>query len=162
MSLTVYHGGTDIVQHPDCKRGRGKLDFGRGFYLTLMKDQAERWARQLEMRRNEPPVVNVYRLDKEKILKEYRCKILPAYDNEWLQFIIKCRTGYDSFIDYDYIEGGIADDRVIDSINLYLQGYLSVAETLGRLARYIPNNQICLLNQELTDKYLIYVRTEEL
>lgn len=31
---------------------------------------------------------------------------------------------------------------------------------LKRLSMHQPNNQICLLNQSLTDKYLIYDGTE--
>ena len=63
---------------------------------------------------------------------------------------------------YDYIEGGVANDRVIDTINLYMAGLMDSDTALRRLAIHRPNNQICLLNQELTDKYLIYERTEHI
>ena len=63
-------------------------------------------------------------------------------------------------VDYDYIEGGIANDRVIDTVNLYISGLMSSDVALKRLAMHRPNNQICLLNQSLTDKYLEYDGTE--
>jgi hypothetical protein len=63
---------------------------------------------------------------------------------------------------YDYIEGGIANDRVIDTINLYIQGLVDSATALQQLAFYKPNNQICLLNQELTDKYLCFYESERI
>ena len=161
MGTIVFHGATEVVEHPICSFGRLRLDFGRGFYITDIREQAERWAIRQSLDRGKPGLVNVYRLDKEACLREGRCKIFTAYDNEWLEFIVRCRKGYDPAVDYDYIEGGIANDRVIDSINLYLQGFYSKEDTLRRLSYHEPNNQICLLNQTLTDKYLHYDHTEQ-
>lgn len=42
--LTVYHGSTIQVDSPIAKAGRENLDFGQGFYVTDIKEQAERWA----------------------------------------------------------------------------------------------------------------------
>ena len=36
--MILYHGGTEAVMHPDCKAGRPDLDFGQGFYVTLLQD----------------------------------------------------------------------------------------------------------------------------
>ncbi len=159
MSIPVYHASTERVVLPICKYGREKLDFGRGFYITDVKEQAEEWANRMQDRRHKPGLVNVYYLDKESFLAQAKCKLFTAYDQEWLEFICSCRSGYDPSLQYDYIEGGIADDRVVDSVNLYLQGFISQEETLRRLAMHQPNNQICLLNQELTDKHLHYEHT---
>lgn len=35
---------------------------------------------------------------------------------------------------YDYIEGGIANDRVIDTVNLYISGLMSADVALARYA----------------------------
>jgi hypothetical protein len=40
MKITVYHGGTERVDVPICRLGRENLDFGRGFYVTDIKEQA--------------------------------------------------------------------------------------------------------------------------
>ena len=42
-----------------------------------------------------------------------------------------------------------------------MQGYYSEEQTLRRLSEHQPNNQICLRNQSLLDKYLYYERTEK-
>ena len=42
--ITVYHGGTEPIEHPLVSAGRPGLDFGQGFYVTAMRDQAELWA----------------------------------------------------------------------------------------------------------------------
>ena len=44
--MILYHGGTEAVMHPDCKMGRPDLDFGQGFYVTRLQDQAEGFARR--------------------------------------------------------------------------------------------------------------------
>ncbi|MDO4930132.1 MAG: DUF3990 domain-containing protein [Bacteroidales bacterium] len=160
MKIFVYHGGTDCVEKPLCHIGRPNLDFGQGFYLTEMKEQAISWAKFLAGRRERTPIVNIYQLDKSAILAEARCKIFKEYDEEWLNFIARSRKGLNPAADYDYIEGGIANDRVIDTINLYIAGLMSIEVALNRLAQHRPNNQICLLNQDLTDKFLIYERSE--
>ena len=41
--MRLYHGGLTIIETPDVAKGRQKVDFGRGFYLTDIKEQAIRW-----------------------------------------------------------------------------------------------------------------------
>lgn len=162
MKITVYHGATQIVEAPICKFGRKHLDFGQGFYLTDIKEQATQWARTIADKRGEKPLVNVYQLDRDAILSEGNCKIFTAYNQEWLDFIVGNRKGQNPAMEYDYVEGGIANDRVIDTIRLYMTGFYSAELTLQQLAYYKPNNQICILNQELLLKHLKYERTEEI
>lgn len=161
MNITVYHGATQIVDVPICNIGRPKLDFGQGFYVTDMKEQAIKWAMSLADKRKEAPVVNIYQLDKDSILAEARYKIFNAYDKEWLDFIVANRNGQNVAKDYDYIEGGIANDRVIDTVKLYMTGFYDADMALAQLAYHKPNNQICFLNQELLNKYLVYDGTEK-
>ena len=162
MKITVYHGATEIVDVPLCKLGRPRLDFGQGFYVTDLKEQAIKWAQTLADKRDEKPLLNIYQLDKDAILAEARSKIFTAYDKDWLDFIVGNRQGKNPAKDYDYVEGGIANDRVIDTIKLYIGGIMDEISTLRQLAFHKPNNQICLLNQELTNKYLEYVRTDSI
>ena len=44
--ILVYHGGTNVVEHPLCRFGRDNLDFGQGFYVTDLRQQAVGWARK--------------------------------------------------------------------------------------------------------------------
>ena len=158
--VIVYHGGCEVVEHPVCKFGRLNLDFGQGFYVTDMRKQAVDWAMQVADRRKMTPILNRYRLNRDAILKEVRCKVFVAYDREWLEFIVANRRGQNVANDDDYIEGGVANDRVIDTVNLYMSGLMDIDNALKRLSEHRPNNQMCLLNQEITDKYLIFDGTE--
>lgn len=160
MKQKVYHGTTDIVEKPICAFGRNNLDFGQGFYVTDIREQAVKWAILTAQKRKENPILNCYLLEKDSLMKEGRCKVFKAYDAEWLEFIAASRKGESPSANYDYIEGGIANDRVVDTVNLYISDLMSADVALARLAMHQPNNQICLLNQSLTDKYLEYVGTE--
>ena len=158
--IVVYHGGTEVVTNPICKLGRPNLDFGQGFYVTDLRNQALSWAMQMADNRKKAPVLNRYRLNREAILAEARCKVFTAYDEAWLEFIVASRRGLKVAENFDYIEGGVANDRVIDTVNLYMAGLMDIGTALARLSEHRPNNQMCLLNQETTDKYLAFDGTE--
>ena len=159
--IIVYHGATEAVAHPVCSYGRKNLDFGQGFYVTDIREQAIAWAKLVSDKRNGSPLLNRYFLYREAILLEARCKIFTAYDEDWLEFIVSSRQGKNVMNAYDYIEGGVVNDRVIDTVNLYMAGLMNLTTALLRLSAHRPNNQMCLLNQELTDKYLIFNGTED-
>ena len=158
--VIVYHGGTDIVEVPICTFGRKNLDFGQGFYVTDIRKQALEWAVLTADRRKREPVLNRYILKRDDILAAGCCKLFEAYDRDWLEFIVASRRGQAIADAYDYIEGGVANDRVVDTVNLYMLGLMDIDTALGRLSQHQPNNQMCLLSQEITDKYLIYDGTE--
>ena len=159
--IFVYHGGTDRIENPICKFGRSNLDFGQGFYVTDLLDQAITWGKSIASGRNKNVIINRYKLNREEILKNYNCKIFNSYDKEWLEFIVGNRTGINPAIEFDYVEGGVANDRVIDTINLYISGLMDLNTALGELSKHQPNNQICLLNQDIINKYLIFDGTEQ-
>ena len=158
--LIVYHGGTEKVESPVCKSGRRNLDFGQGFYVTDIRKKAADWATLVADRRKVAPIINRYSLDRDAILREAHCKVFTAYDKDWLQFIVASRRGEHIDDSYDYIEGGVANDRVVDTVNLYMAGLMDEDTALLRLSPRQPNNQMCILSQELIDKYLVFDGTE--
>ena len=160
--ITVYHGGTEKIEQPHCKLGRVNLDFGQGFYVTDLKEQAQTWANNMARSRKRIPVLNRYIMDRESIIRTYRCKIFTAYDKEWLEFIVANRQGLNEAQKYDYVEGGVANDRVVDTVNLYIAGLMEMETALSELSKHQPNNQMCILNQEIINKYFIFDGTENL
>lgn len=158
--LTVYHGGTLEIANPKVDAGRPNLDFGPGFYVTDIYTQAKDWAIKISRDREENPIVNVYHLRQKELLSNCRSLRFDAYDKFWLEFVTDSRLGKQPWVGYDYIEGGVADDRVVNTIRLYMTGYISAEEALNRLRYFKPNNQICLLNQEITNTYLSFVESE--
>lgn len=104
--MKLYHGGYTVIEHPDCLAGRENLDFGKGFYTTLIQEHAEQWARQAAFNRGRlKPILNVYEFDKEKAVSEYCYRFFPAYDEKWMDFIVSSRSGEKPWEGYDIIEG---------------------------------------------------------
>lgn len=152
-----------VVAKPNCSIGRDNLDFGRGFYLTAIQKQAEEWARRTTFDRgNGVPTVNIYEFDRTGAMTGAKYKIFQAYDEDWLEFIVSCRRGDSVWRHYDIIEGGVANDRVIDTVRLYIYGFVNKEYALGELSKHQPNNQICFISQEMLDKYLTLIETVQL
>lgn len=157
--LTVYHGGTDEITSPLVHVGRPNLDFGPGFYITELYIQAKEWAEQVADLRDASPIVSVYHLRQQDILACCKSKIFTAYDTDWLEFVTSNRLGKEAWKGLDYIEGGVANDRVINTVRLYMTGFISADEALRRLKYHKPTNQICILNQQLLDEHLTFVES---
>ena len=157
--MILYHGGTEVIESPVCKFGRPNLDFGQGFYLTDILEQAQSWASRQASDRKLNGVVNVYEFDYESAVNQYRYLHFETYNEEWLDFIVDSRKGKKPWVEYDIVEGGVANDRVIDTVELYSLGILSKQDALGRLSEHQPNNQICILNQDVVSKFLKFIKT---
>lgn len=159
--MNVFHGSTEIIRQPLANAGRRNLDFGTGFYVTDLREQAIFWANR-PVNNNRPHWLNTYKLDLEGILNSgYRYLSFDSYDFEWLEFVVANRRGEERWQAYDLIEGGIANDRVFNTIELYAAGLTPREEALEKLRYEKPNNQLCLLRQELIDGYLHFVSAEE-
>lgn len=160
--MTLYHGSYLSIPAPLAKAGRKNLDFGHGFYVTKLQKQAEDWARIIATRRgrNVIPVVNVYRFNRSKAEQDkIRFKVFDSYDLEWLNYVVDCRKGKDISSDYDLVEGGVANDNVIDTVEDYEKGIITAEQALGQLRYKKVNHQICILNQSVIDNYLVFVES---
>lgn len=159
--MIVFHGSTEIIRQPLANAGRRNLDFGTGFYVTDLREQAVFWANR-PVNNNRMHWLNVYELDMDGVLNSsYRYLRFSSYDFAWLEFVVGNRRGEERWQDYDLIEGGIANDRVFNTIELYAAGLTPREEALEKLRYEKPNNQLCLLRQELIDHYLHFITAEE-
>lgn len=160
--MKVYHGGTNIVEYPLVAAGRLQLDFGQGFYTTDIKEQAESWAMRMQQIREKPGIVNVYDFDIDKAKTNFHYHHFEHYDNEWLQFIIANRLGSKHVKRYDIIEGGVANDRVIDTVEAYMANMMTLDVALRELSKHQPNNQICITTQKAIYECLEYIESYNL
>lgn len=157
--MIVFHGSTVVIRQPLVAAGRQRLDFGQGFYVTDIKQQAESWAERMQRIREEAGIVNVYELDLEKVKENYRYFKFEYYDNAWLQFIVANRMGKMDVENYDVIEGGVANDRVIDTVEAYMANLMTLETALGELSKHKPNNQLCIAKQNVIDTCLVFVES---
>ena len=158
--MKVYHGSIQEIRFPLAKAGRPNLDFGCGFYVTDIRRQAEEWAERIGLRMVETPMLNIYELDMDLVRSKFRVLKFEDYNKEWLDFIVASRSGKTPWVDFDMVEGGVANDRVIDTIEAYMIGNITQEMALGELAKHRPNNQLCLINQALIDECLHFVSVE--
>ena len=157
--ITVFHGSIIEVSKPLVALGRPNLDFGHGFYVTDLREQAERWAMRIATRRMGQPLLNVYEFEVDTAMRDYRYVKFDAYDKAWLDFIVANRNGKMLWKDYDVVEGGVANDNVIDTVEDYMRGRMSAEAALVELSKHRPNNQFCILNQEIIDLHLRFVES---
>ena len=159
MSIILYHGSYVEVAAPDISFSRDNLDFGRGFYVTPSREQAFSWATRFK-RKNGQGVVSHYVVKEVSFLSQgTNVKTFETYSQEWLEFIISCRSGKDNSI-FDVVIGGITDDRVFDTIQLYLDGLIDQSAALQRLQYDKPNLQYCFRNQQTIEECLIFLKSE--
>lgn len=78
--MILYHTSTQTIEHPDVLHSRQHLDFGPGFYLTTLREQAERYGERF-IRRGEPAVMNIYELDIE--IAPFTYKRFDHYDGDF-------------------------------------------------------------------------------
>ena len=158
--MKLYHGSTVIVDKPLVSYGRDNLDFGKGFYTTSMQNQAEKWVQRF-ISLGKKGIINIYNFDDDNIQTKYRYKKFTEYNEEWLDFVLACRGGSKEYHNYDIIEGGIANDKVFNTVELFFTGLIDKSTALLRLKFEKPNNQICFINQEVVDNLLQFESSYE-
>lgn len=111
--------------------------------------------------RNTKPIVSAYTLDYSSVKNGgFRVKVFDSYNLEWLEYVIDCRRGGEMQKQYDIVEGGVANDNVIDTVEDYENGIITAEQALGQLRYKRINHQICILNQEIIDKFLTFKNSE--
>lgn len=153
----LFHTSYCKIECPDIRFSRKFLDFGEGFYLTHRREQAVNYGERFR-RMGKQPVLNTYHLD--DLPAACRYKRFDAYDAEWLDYIALCRKGL-PHTPYDIVEGGIANDNVFDTINLYMDNLIDKSEALKRLQYHKPNWQMCICSQQILDDCLHFESSEE-
>lgn len=161
--MTLYHGSDVIVTSPLTGVGRQELDFGPGFYVTKLFEQAERWSRRIcVIRAADSPFVSEYLFDEMALPKDIQWLRLEQYDRKWLDFVVASRRGERPWKNYDIIEGGVANDNVIDTVEDYFSGRITAEQAIGELRFAKPTHQLCLRNQVIADTCLRFVKSHPL
>ena len=131
----VYHGSYIEVQNPDISKCRYGKDFGRGFYVTTDRKQAERFVKTAVRKaisdgridRNVVAgVLNTYKIGAE--IQDIKYYEFPNADSKWLHCVVAHRKKnslsgeYEKWKDFDAIAGKIANDNTNLVITAYMDG----------------------------------------
>ena len=162
--MILYHGSYTAIEKPDLSFSRLRTDFGRGFYLTPLKAQAESWSRRF-LRERGVAVVSVYRFllkPDDKSSTEVKILEFDTHNLNWLHFIAACRLGQPVDTGWDLVIGGVANDKVFDTLQLYFDKLIGAEEAIGKLRYNKPSFQYCFKTQSLIDEYLQFTASEVL
>jgi len=137
-----HHGTNSVIGEIKLSMSRSRTDFGKGFYMGNNLGEARRWAISQSMA-TETPTVMRYSL--KNIIFDLNDSSLnrlwfSAPTAEWLDFvrdnrrIISCNTqSVEPRHDYDIVYGPIANDKVVDVVDEYIDGLISVEEAIQRV-----------------------------
>lgn len=136
--MDIYHGSYTAIKEPQILTGKYTKDFGEGFYCTLLKTQAERWAK-----RYDTPVVDIYEYQPNAQLDILAFKQMT---DEWLDFVVACRNGQPHH--HDIVEGPMADDQIYNYVADFIAGNLT-REQFWVMAKFkYPTHQIAFCTEE--------------
>lgn len=149
--MKLYHGTNIDFKEIDLQKSLPYKDFGRGFYLTTILQQAERMA-QRKSHRFGTAVVQTYDIDDHVLEGRSDCKvkIFETPNEEWALFILSNRRRQTPPFrhGYDIVTGPIADDGVAYVLTRYEEGSMSLSDALKELRFAHLSNQICFCTQK--------------
>jgi hypothetical protein len=143
--MILYHGSDIAIDKIDLSKCNPNKDFGQGFYLTDLKQQAQDMAiRRTRMTGQGAPTISMFEFD-EAVLKEntLNIKVFPSVSVEWAQFVLNNRdiqrAGFSH--NYDIVVGPVADDTVAFQLRRYLLGVISLENLVKELTYKKLSNQ---------------------
>lgn len=153
--MIVYHGSIEIVKQPDINHSYRPLDFGKGFYVTTVKEQAEKWAkRKADIYNKSHGIVNSYVMSED--MEDLLCKSFSEDLVEWIDFVCACRDEGTDYQKYDVISGKVANDKVFRVVDMYHQGIWDRDRALKEIKVYDTYDQIAFISQKSIDKLLTF------
>lgn len=143
------------MKNPDVNHSYRSLDFGKGFYVTTIKEQAERWARRkAEILGYEKAIVNLYQMYDD--IRGLRLKTFDDNMMEWIDFVCRCRDGEKDYLDYDLIFGKVANDKVFRVVDMYHTGIWDMERALKEIKVYPSYDQMAFITQKAIVQLLTF------
>ncbi|MCL2101614.1 MAG: DUF3990 domain-containing protein [Fibromonadales bacterium] len=165
--MILYHGSQETIEKPNPFFGRKNVDFGQGFYLTDLREQAVRWInRRKKTNSQKKGILNIYEYTENVDL---RIKKFNGYCEEWLDFVVlnRAKGNIQQNTDYDIVIGNVADDEVIVAVDNYIEALAKGRATkntklalLDELTFSHPNSQYAF-KTILSLNCLKFIKTEE-
>ncbi len=152
--MILWHGTNMEFSEIDLAQSKLYKDFGRGFYLTDIRQQAEEMARRKAVFYGGEAVVQAYEFD-ESVLNSGRLKVkvFAAPTEEWASFIlsIRSRSASPYVHDYDIVIGPVADDGVAYLLGRYEEGSYTLSQLAAELKYKQLNSQYFFGTQRAVD-----------
>jgi len=141
-SLVLYHGSNKNFETVDLSMSKDKRDFGKGFYTTTLREQAEDWAKAL-FDRYKGDGIFIYEMEL-LLLGDLSIKTYEGLSEEWLLMVQKNRVNGGIQHNFDIVQCPVANDKTARTIALYIAEIISANEAIERLKYNQINNQVSL------------------
>ena len=123
--MILYHGSNTAIDGIDLNRCRPYKDFGRGFYLTDIREQAQRMAARTARMFSGNPTLTMFEFDlEESQSSELNARF--ALPHRLLNTPQPCH-------DYDIVIGPVADDTIARLLRLYTENFINEEQLLHEL-----------------------------
>ena len=134
--MILYHGSNAEVSHIDLIKCIKYKDFGQGFYMTSLKQQACEWAIKVTRRfKIGKPTLSIYEYNENP--ENLNTLVFKNPDEKWAAFVINNRnkefSNYNDELSnhdnkYDIVHGFVANDDISAILDTFLMGILPMSE----------------------------------
>lgn len=147
--MILYHGTNHDFVSVDLTKSSPFKDFGRGFYLTDLIEQAQAMAKKRQNLFGGSEIVQRYEFRLEDAINDLNVLEFNGPTAEWADFIFKNRSrSMDFHHDYDIVYGPIANDGVAYLLGRYEEGSIGLDELAKELEYKKLNKQYFFANQK--------------
>ena len=147
--MKLYHGSNMVIDQIDLSKCKPYKDFGQGFYLTEIKEQAEQMARRTSAIYGGEAVVTEFEFD-EIALKILSVKTFEEPSEEWALFVMANMQPTHSF---DIVIGPVADDTIATLFRNFDDGIIDLQMLVNGL-KYKKVSSQYLFHSAKAIKYL--------
>lgn len=134
--MILYHGSNVSIDEIDLNICRPYKDFGKGFYLTDIKEQAIRMASRTARMLKGVPTLTSFEFDLKKAQEsKLKIKIFDKPDREWSRFVMDNRNIElaQPCHNYDIVIGPVADDTIARLMRLYIEKFINEKQLVHEL-----------------------------
>ena len=128
--MRLYHGSNTNIESIDLSVCRPSKDFGKGFYLTEIKEQAQRMSRRVARIYGGFPVLNIYEIDdnfinsKNMNIKNFGNDV----SEEWAVFVMNNRNN--NFKDFKNENCNLDNKMILLSGRLQMMIWLCCSDSI--------------------------------
>lgn len=155
--MILFHGSNIAIESVDLERCRPYKDFGKGFYLTEIQQQAGQMASRTSTIFGGVAVVTSFEFDEGAALTDESLKIkrFDRPNKEWALFIMgnRNRQGVHPTHDYDIVIGPVADDTIATLFRNFDDGIIDLDMLVSGL-RYKNVSSQYMFHSPMSLKYL--------
>lgn len=131
LKYVLYHGTIATIEEIDINQGKGRKDFGKGFYMAVSRAQAvgmmhkkyKEAVRRSRNKRDSDFTEHLYQIELDALaVKTLKIRFFEQADEDWLDFVLMCREKGGTTHDYDMVIGPTADDDTMLCLKTYWDG----------------------------------------